>query len=63
LNLIGVSIGEFGSGSKKTHMEAETTLINVIMKNQCFHFQGFDHFQAKNFKNGVVTLQDRNESE
>ena len=44
-------------------MEAETTYIDVNMKNQSIHFQGFDHFQAENPKNGVTTLQDRNESE
>ena len=46
LNLIGVSNGEFGCYGKMTHMEAETTLFDVNMKNHCFHFQGFDHFQA-----------------
>ena len=46
-----------------THMEAETTLFDVNMKNHCFHFQGFDHFQALNPKNKVMTLRDRNESE
>ena len=53
----------FGCCGKMTHMEAETTLFDVNMKNHCFHFQGFDHFQALNPKNRVMTLRDRNESE
>ena len=44
-------------------MEAKTTPIYVNMKNHCFHFKGFDHSQAENPKNGVITLQDRIESE
>ena len=52
-----------GSYIKKTHMKAETTPIDLNMKNQWFHWQEFNHFQDDSPINGVMNLQDANKSE